>query len=172
VTDVVAGEIDLLPTFVKLAGGTVPTDKPIDGVDISQLLLGQSDVSARETQYYYMGYQLQAVRSGPWKLALKPQGYSMGFKEDATHHGEHQPGLRLYNLATDIGEQTNVAAQHPEVIQKLKALADQEAASLCDGSPKSPGVRPPGRVENPQPLYPMKPDVGKKPKKNQANEAE
>ena len=135
-TDAVAGEIDLLPTFVKLAGGTVPTDKPIDGADISKLLFGQSDVSAREAHFYYQGYRLQAVRSGPWKLALKPQDYSMGFKEDAAHHGEHQPGLRLYNLATDIGETTDVSAQHPDIVQKLKALADQEAATLCDGSPK------------------------------------
>ncbi len=172
VTDAVAGEIDLLPTFVKLAGGTVPTDKPIDGADISQLLLGQSDVSAREAHYYYLSYQLQAVRSGPWKLALKPQGYSMGFKEDATHHGESQPGLRLYNLATDIGEITNVAAQYPKVVEKLKALADQEAASLCAGSPKGPGVRPPGRVENPQFLYPVKPGISEKRKNQSANKEE
>lgn len=165
VSDTVAGTIDLLPTFVTLAGGTVPTDKPIDGADISHLLLGQSDAPARAAHFYYQGYRLQAVRSGPWKLALEPQGFSMGFKEDAEHHGEHQPGLRLYNLVTDLGETTNVAAQHPEVVAKLKALAEHEAATLCDGSPKGPGVRPPGRVANPQFLYPVKPGVGKKAKK-------
>jgi len=118
------------------------------------LLLGQSDVSAREAHYYYLSYKLQAVRSGPWKLALGPQGYSMGYKEDAEHRGVHTPGLRLYNLATDIGEQTNVAAQYPEVVKRLKTLADQEIATLGD-SPHGPGVRPPGRVANPEPLYPM-----------------
>jgi len=156
VTDAVAGEIDLLPTFVKLAGGTVPTDEPIDGADISQILLGQSDVSAREAHYYYLGYQLQAVRSGPWKLAFKPQDYSANYKENAEHHGEHQPGLRLYNLVTDIGERTNVAAQFPEEVQKLKALADHEEATLC-GGPHGPGVRPPGYVTTPQFLYPVTP---------------
>ncbi len=154
-TDAVAGEIDLLPTFVKLAGGTVPTDRPMDGADISKILFGQSNVSAREAHFFYQGYRLQAVRSGPWKLALEPQGYSMGFKEDATHHGEHQPGLRLYNLATDIGETTDVSAQHPDIVKKLKALADQESATLCNGAAK-PGVRPPGRVESPRFLYPVK----------------
>ena len=155
VTDAVAGEIDLLPTFVSLAGGTVPKDKPIDGVDISKLLLGQSDEAARPAHFYYLRYELQAVRSGPWKLALKPQDFSMSFKEDATHHGEHKPGLRLYNLATDIGEIKDVSAQNPEIVKELKVLADREAATLCDGSANGPGVRPPGRVENPQPLYPM-----------------
>ena len=170
VTDAVAGAIDLLPTFVALAGGKVPTDKPIDGADIRKLLLGQSVVSAREAHYYYHAYNLQAVRSGPWKLALGPQGFSMGFKEDATHQGEHKPGLRLYNLATDIGETTDVSAEHPDVVKKLKALSDHMAANLCDGSPKGAGVRPPGRVDNPQFLYPVKPAAAKKAKPQAAKD--
>jgi len=108
-------------------------------------------VSAREAHYFYLGYKLEAVRSGPWKLALGPQIYSMGMKTG----GVKAPGLRLYNLETDIGETTDVAAQHPDVVKRLKALADHEAATLCDGSAKGPGVRPPGRVTDPKPLYPM-----------------
>ena len=150
VTDAVMGEIDLLPTFVSLAGGSVPTDRVIDGAVASKLLLGQSEVSPREAHYYYWRYGLEAVRSGPWKLALRPQGDGMG-------GGVKLPGMRLYNLSTDIGERTNVAAQHPEIVKKLKALADHEAATLCDGSASGPGVRPPGRVDNPKPLYPMSP---------------
>jgi arylsulfatase A len=151
VTDAVMGEIDLLPTFVSLAGGTVPTDRVIDGADASKLLLGQSEVSPREAHYYYWRYDLQAVRSGPWKLALRPQAYSMSINTG----GVKTPGLRLYNLDTDIGERTNVATQFPVVVARLKALADKEGAALCDGSKDGPGVRPPGRVANPKPLYPM-----------------
>jgi arylsulfatase A len=164
-TDAITGEIDLLPTFVSLAGGTAPTDKPIDGVDISPLLLGKSDVSPREVHYYYHGYNLEAVRRGPWKLALKPQNFSMGFKENDKQHGEDKPGLRLYNLADDIGETANVAEQHPEVVSKLKALAEKMAASLCDGSAKGAGVRPPGRVSNPQFLYSVQEPSAKKTQK-------
>ena len=169
VTDAVVGEIDLLPTFVSLAGGTVPADNKIDGADISQLLLGQSEVSAREAHYFYLGYKLQAVRSGPWKLALEPQEFSMGLKEDAEHQGEHAPGLRLYNLAADIGETTDVSAQHPDVVKKLKRLADNMANTLCDGSHKGPEVRPPGRVGNPQFLYTVKEGAVKKAKQPAAN---
>lgn len=152
-TDAVTGEIDLLPTFVTLAGGVVPTDRKIDGADISKLLLGQSETSAREAHFYYNGYELQAVRSGEWKLALKPQNFSMGIKTG----GETKTGLRLYNLITDIGETTDVAAQHPDIVKRLKTLADQQAATLCDGSNQGAGVRPPGKVSDPKPLYPMAP---------------
>ena len=154
-TDTVAGTIDLLPTFVTLAGGVVPADKPIDGADISKLLFGQTEEAAREAHYFYNNYDLQAVRSGPWKLALVPQKFAMGVKDDAIRFAENRPGLRLYNLAADIGESKNVAAENPEVVARLKALADKMAATLCDGSAKGPGVRPPGRVENPKGLYPM-----------------
>ena len=82
---------------------------------------------------------------------MKPQNFSMGIREG----GISTPGMRLYNLVTDIGETTDVSAQHPEIVQKLKALADKEAATLCDGSSGGPGVRPSGQVQKPQPLYPM-----------------
>jgi arylsulfatase A len=129
-------------------------------------------VSARAAHFYFQAYRLQAVRSGPWKLALEPQGFSMGFTETPERHGESQPGLRLYNLQTDIGETTNVAAQHPDVVQRLKAMADHEAAILCDGSPKGPGVRPAGYVENPQFLYPVKESAKQRAKKARATAAE
>ena len=152
VSDAVTGTIDLLPTFVKLAGGTIASNRPIDGSDISALLLGQSEASAREAHFYYLQYKLQAVRSGPWKLALGPQIFSMGMPQG----GVSKPGLRLYNLDQDIGETTDVAERNPTVVAKLKALADGMAASLCDGNDKGPGVRPPGRVEHPRFLYPVK----------------
>jgi arylsulfatase A len=155
VTDAVAGEIDLLPTFVALAGGTPAAGAPIDGADLSTLLLGRTDESPREAHYYFHGYNLDAVRVGPWKLALRPQGFSMGFKETTTQHGESKPGLRLYNLATDVGETTEVAAQYPAVVARLKSLAAKEAATLCDGSPRGAGVRAPGRVAHPSFLYPV-----------------
>jgi arylsulfatase A len=78
VCDAVAGTIDLLPTLVKLAGGETPAEPVIDGRDISPLLLGQSAQSPREAHYYFAGYNLQAVRQGPWKLAIAPQPETMG----------------------------------------------------------------------------------------------
>lgn len=153
VRDTVAGTIDLLPTFAKLADVNVPPHRKIDGADISELLLGQTRKPAREAQYYYLGWQLQAVRVGPWKLALCPQKLSMGIKTG----GVSTPGLRLYNLDTDIGEQTNVAAEHPHVVKRLKAFAEHQKETFCDDSSTGPGVRPPGWVAHPKYLVHVRP---------------
>ncbi|MBB6050113.1 sulfatase-like hydrolase/transferase [Armatimonas rosea] len=151
-SDAVAGTIDFLPTFVQLAGGTVPTDRKIDGKDIAPLLLGKTKQSPHEARYYFNGYQLQAVRSGPWKLAIAPQSEGMG-KAGATVAASLE-SPRLYNLDTEIGERTDVAAAHPEIVTRLKALAVAMRAELGETVP-GPGRRPAGEVKNPVTLYPF-----------------
>ena len=147
VNDAVAATIDLLPTFVALAGGVVPATPVIDGRDITPILLGQSKESAREAHYYFAGYELQAVRQGRWKLALAPQSDGLGKNAAKT-----APGLRLYDLDAEIGEQTDVAARHPEVVAKLKALADKMSAEIGGKSPTA--RRPAGEVKAAKTLYP------------------
>jgi arylsulfatase A-like enzyme len=147
VNDAVAATIDLLPTFVSLAGGTVPATPVIDGRDITPILLGQSKESAREAHYYFASYDLQAVRQGRWKLALSPQPEGMGKQAAKT-----AAGLRLYDLDAEIGEQTDVAAQHPEVVAKLKALADKMTAEIGGKTPTA--RRPAGEVKGAKTLYP------------------
>jgi arylsulfatase A-like enzyme len=146
VNDAVAATIDLLPTFVALAGGTVPATPVIDGRDITPILLGQSKESARQAHYYFASYDLQAVRQGRWKLALSPQPEGMGKQAAKT-----PPGLRLYDLDVDIGEQTDVAAQHPEVVARLKTLADKMAAEIGGKTPTA--RRPAGEVKDAKTLY-------------------
>ena len=147
INDAVAATIDLLPTFVSLAGGTVPATPVIDGRDITPILFGQSKESAREAHYYFASYDLQAVRQGRWKLALSPQSDGLGKNAAKT-----PPGLRLYDLDAEIGEQTDVSAQHPEVVAKLKALADKMAAEIGGKTPTA--RRPAGEVKDAKTLYP------------------
>lgn len=151
ICDAVAGNIDLLPTFVKLAGGTVPTDRKIDGADITPLLLGKSKESPREAHYYFSGNRLEAVRKGPWKLAIAPQKENRGKANPAKPPAQSTFAPTLYNLDKDIGETTDVAAQHPEVVKSLQALVAKMDDDL-GATKQGPGVRPPGRVQNPQPL--------------------
>jgi arylsulfatase A len=146
--DAPAGEIDVLPTLVKLAGGQVPADRKIDGKDIWPLLSGQSKTSPHEALFYFSALKLEAVRSGPWKLAVAPQG--TGRPKDAAEPVPHD-GPRLYNLDTDIGELEDVAASHPHVVARLQKLVRDMDADLGE-SGEGPGVRPPDRVANPQPL--------------------
>ena len=145
----VSGEIDLLPTLVKLAGGSVPTDRKIDGADILPLLLGKSNESPRPAQFYFNGNRLEAVRSGRWKLAIAPQSEQTGKKPDPPPKGPFVPSL--YDLDTDIGERRDVATDHPDIVARLEALVAQMDADLGKTG-KGPGVRPPDRVNRPRPL--------------------
>jgi arylsulfatase A len=149
ISDAVAGTIDLMPTAVSLAGGSVPSEPVIDGRDLSPLLFGKTKDSPREAHYYFSSYNLQAVRQGPWKLALTAQREAMGKQAAGDADGK---GLRLYNLADEIGEQTNLADKHPAIVAKLKALADKMAAEIGGTSPAA--RRAAGQVENPKTLYP------------------
>jgi arylsulfatase A-like enzyme len=144
--DAVMANFDFLPTLATLAGATVPNDRKIDGADVWPLLSGQSSAPAHEAFYYFNGNRLEAVRSGPWKLAIRAQ-------DGATADAQKAAGqaLRLYNLDQDIGESTNVAAQHPDVVQRLERLAAAMEADL-GGLKQGPGVRPPGRAAHPQPM--------------------
>lgn len=148
VCDTVAGTIDLLPTAVSLAGGTVPNEPVIDGRDISPLLLGKTQQAAREAHYYFAGFNLQAVRQGPWKLAIAPQPETMG-KGVAPDASGKAP--RLYHLDQEINEQTNVAQQHPEVVAKLQGLAGKKIVEIGGSAPTA--RRPAGHVANPKLLY-------------------
>jgi arylsulfatase A-like enzyme len=165
VNDAVAATIDLLPTFVSLAGGTVPATPVIDGRDITSILLGQSKESAREAHYYFASYDLQAVRQGRWKLALSPQPEGMGKQAAKT-----PAGMRLYDLDAEIGEQTDVAAQHPEVVAKLKALADKMSAEIGGKTPTA--RRPAGEVKGAKTLYPTADYVPNDVKKDDAKKSE
>lgn len=153
VCDAVAANIDVLPTFYKLAGGTAPFKHKIDGLDISPLLLGQTTNSPHKAFYYIASKSVQAVRSGPWKLAIVPQYEGRG------EYTSIEPDLnkpltpRLYNLDEDIGERHDVAKEHPDVVAQLTGYLREMDADLGVGKVDEPGVREPGRVEHPTGLW-------------------
>jgi arylsulfatase A-like enzyme len=141
--------MDLLPTFAALAGTKPAADRPIDGRDIRPLLAGEKGVrSPHEAFFYYYMSQLQAVRSGPWKLCLALDPKLAGW--DGKPKGKCEAAL--YNLQDDIGETRNVIAQHPDVVSKLTVFADKARAELGDFQRKGSGQRASGWVEHPQPL--------------------
>ncbi|MEC5126807.1 sulfatase [Verrucomicrobiales bacterium BCK34] len=152
-SDAISGTPDLLPTFVSLAGGSLRENVTIDGFDLSSVLLGATDKTEREAWYYFGGYTLKAVRSGPWKLALTKQSIGMGLQEKPE---DLQRGGRLYNLDEEIEEVTDLAAVHPDVVARLQKLADAMTLEM------ETAKRPAGLVENPVPLYPSLPRAKKK----------
>ena len=125
----IVSNMDILPTFAKLAGATLPANRKIDGQELSALLTGGPKIgSPYAAFYFYHANQLKAVRRGPWKL--------------------HTSG-ELYDLAADIGEAKDVAAQHPQVVRELQAKLAEARADMGDGSHEGPNVRPAGKAKGP-----------------------
>jgi len=94
---------DMMPTFAELAG--VPVSKPTDGLSIVPTLLRRGGQKQHEYLYWELK-NLRAVRMGPWK-AVKAKA-----------------GLELFNLADDISEKNNVAAQHPEIVDRARKIIE------------------------------------------------
>ncbi len=114
-----AATIDILPTLAALAHAPLP-DRPIDGKDITPLLLGDPAASPPHDAlfFYYADGQLQAMRSGRWKLLFPHTARTMIGQAPGSGGtpGKYKPlpvGLELYDLEADIGETTNLAAEPP-----------------------------------------------------------
>ncbi len=143
----ITSTIDLLPTFAALAGGKVPTDRIIDGKNIWPILSGEPNAqSPHKAFYYYQMDQLQAVRSGDWKLfvAMESKKRNWGKPEGTTEQ-------KLFNLSKDIHEDQNVAAANPEVVKRLENYAKEAVADLGNVGRPGGGQRPAGWVEKPSP---------------------
>ena len=146
--DELAITMDLLPTFAKLAGTNPPADRIIDGRDIGALMFGRKGAkSPHDVFYYYHTDQLQAVRSGKWKLhvplKVKKLNWAGSIPESA---------LELYDLRADIGEKNNIADKHPDVVKRLLALAEKARVDLGDTGRPGANQRPAGMVVTPKPL--------------------
>jgi arylsulfatase A len=115
--------MDLFTTGLKLAGAEVPTDRPIDGLDIRPLLFGTGTVE-RDAYFYYRGTRLMAVRQGDYKGHFMTQAGYFQPKED-----KHEPPL-LFNLRTDPGESFNISTNHPAVMANIAKAVERHQAAL------------------------------------------
>ncbi len=108
VSDEVFAFWDMMPTFAELAGASVP--EGIDGRSVLDALLGQTRQSTQEYLYWDYGHCrakfAQAVRLDNWK------GIRAGREEM----------VQLYDLDSDLGETTDVADSHPEVVEKIEGI--------------------------------------------------
>lgn len=122
VTDIGA-TLDLLPTFCTLAGVKAPSDRVLDGFDLSAALLGKGR-SPRQTMVYWRGSKLMAVRHGSFKAHFITQS-EYGGEAAVTH-----PTPELYNLDIDPSEKWNVAAQHPDVVAEIRRIAEEHKKAI------------------------------------------
>jgi arylsulfatase A-like enzyme len=138
--------LDILPTLAAIAGGKTPTDRIIDGKNIWPILSGKSKAHPREAFFYYQMDQLQAVRSGDWKLFV-----AMDSKKRNWGKPEGKKELKLFNLAKDIHEDTDVASTNPKVVKQLLAYAEAARKDLGDTNRPGKGQRKAGWVDKASP---------------------
>lgn len=95
--------MDLLPTLMAVSGTEVPANLRLDGTNMMPLMSGANKECPR-VLFWRFGKQ-KAVRSGKWKLVVDAKA---------------KPGAVLYNLADDLAEQHDLAADYPDVVDDLK----------------------------------------------------
>ena len=152
--------MDYLPTIAKLSGAKIPTDRTIDGKDISHSFQNTENFrSPHEAFYYYRGGDLEAVRQGKWKLRISSNNLN-----NQTFHqrafADSTDGLELFDLETDISESENLAKQNTNIVKRLELLMEHCRIDIGDQSRMVKGndCRPIGQVNEARPLTEYDPD--------------
>ena len=141
ISDALVTSMDLFPTLAALAGAPLPEGVKLDGKNISSVLFDGPGVASPYSHFYYYSLtQLQAVRAGRWKLVLPRQAGSphtlwIGRYTDAVD----QP--MLFDLENDVGEQYNVADEHPDIVGQLMQDAEKAREELGDYNRIGTGAR-------------------------------
>ncbi|MFC5051447.1 sulfatase [Rubritalea spongiae] len=150
VSEQVTATIDILPTFARLAGGEVPTDRVIDGIDVSELWHGE-DSELDRTFYYYSHTRLRGVRKGKWKLLVphieedkKIASLKNWPKMVPPADRGWQTEVELYNIEKDISEEHNIANENPEIVVELQKLVEQARKDIGDSAKRGVNARPLG----------------------------
>ena len=135
-SDEIVHAMDLYPTLARIAGGEVPSDRVIDGIDMSSFLLGETDQSGRDGFVVYMGNDVFGVKWRDWKLHFKEQDAWNTVLRTYT-----MP--RLYNLMNDPQERDNVLFPHTWVPKVALIQLEEHVASLKAFPPIPTGTKDP-----------------------------
>lgn len=128
VCDGLASTIDLLPTIATLTSTPLPSERPIDGMDISTLLNGGTKSPREAFLYYTRSGQIEGIREGDWKLLVKARdGNNRSNRSNA-------PETMLFNLSRDLGERDNLASQNTELVERLHAKMLAMDAEIASGA--------------------------------------
>lgn len=130
--------IDLLPTIAEVTNASLP-DQIIDGKSVWKVLTGESSESPQEAYFfYYRVNELHGVRYKNWKLYFPHSYRSLNGRPGGqgglpvNYEQLAFEEIALYDLDNDISELTDVAGEHPEVVQKIEALAETMRNRLGD----------------------------------------
>ena len=141
-------EVDLFTTLVLAGGGSVPSDRMIDGMDMRGFLLGQAEESGRNTVLCFQANRLQAVKWRQWKVHLFHQ-------DDMVSTWTPYNGPLLYNLEWDPREEHQIDFPHGWVLHPMAAAAGAFLKSLVIEPPVKPGTPDPYTPPKPGQLVPQ-----------------
>ena len=142
-SDQIVHAMDLFPTLAAIGGGKVPADRPIDGIDMSDFILGKRKESGREGFVVYMGNDVFGVKWRHWKLHFKEQhAWNSALRQFTMP--------RVYNLYDDPQERDNILFPHTWVPKAALPQLEEHVASLKKFPPIPAGA--------PDPYVPTKPD--------------
>jgi arylsulfatase A-like enzyme len=133
VTNEIVHVVDLFPTLARVAGAPMPTDRPIDGVDQLDFLLGKSEKSAREGFVYYIKTELRAAKWRDWKMHFV-------WETEPNAGANHLETPYLFNLVQDPKEETDVSSTQGWVRGPVRKMIHAFQASLRQSPPIPPGA--------------------------------
>lgn len=125
--DELVASIDILPTIAALVGSPLPQDRKIDGMDMSHQLTGDVRPTREEYLHYTSHGQIEGIRQGKWKLLVKRPRPRRNAPQNSKPPA---PQILLFDLDADLGEQNNLAAAHPDIVEKLQARMLERDAEI------------------------------------------
>jgi arylsulfatase len=140
-SDEIVHAMDLFPTLAAIAGGTVPDDRPIDGIDVSSFLLSETEKSGREGFVVYMGADVFGVKWRNWKLHFNEQ-------DDWSAVMQRYTMPRVYNLLTDPQERDNVLFPNTWIPKAALVQLEEHIRSLRTHPPIPAGAPDPYEPPN------------------------
>jgi len=119
--------VDMLATFAAVAGQPLPADAGPDSFNVLPAILGEKHAKPLRDHLVMQtnGTSNLAIRKGPWKLIPRAGGAGYGKAKGKAEAKGPAAGPQLFNLAEDLAETKNVAAEHPEIVKELSALLEE-----------------------------------------------
>jgi uncharacterized sulfatase len=123
-----AMNIDLFPTLLALAGGELPSDREIDGLNISEMLFANAS-SPHEALFLFDADRIAGVRSGQWKLVLESRyrNVTNSFDNPDSYYG---PVGLLFDVVKDPSETYSFAREQPEIVEQMRAHLERGQNTL------------------------------------------
>ena len=128
---------DLMATVAEIVGAKLPANAGEDSFSMLPAMLGNDQQPLREATVHHSIRGAFAIRQGDWKLCLCPGSAGWSAPRPGVDDTSGLAPVQLFNLANDIGERTNVAAEHPEIVERLTKLLEKYVA---DGR-STPGTK-------------------------------